>query len=1051
MQIKVLSTPEHNYESLRTYSPNIPTDGASVATNERFFAYLDSSGSGASIAVLPWSSCGKNHIPVNSPAYQQPVIKAHAQIVQDVVFDPFDMCRLYTCSSDKALKMWTIPRDGLSIDISAPTASFTLASKAPLRGIFPHRSAANLVAVRGSREVALIDTLAGKEISSIQTKDFAADMLHATWSYLGDLLLTATKDKKIKCFDLRASQTAQNTLNSHPGPRFASLHVLSEHQILSAGHSGNDRIFHVWDLRALASPSVSLAVDNSASPLCVAVDTDFQRIFQSGLAESKLRVFNASLECVAEESISVQKFSQDPVKALSLLPKTLCEHHESRLFKLTDKAAQIVSVRGEVDWGEGSSALGKAEETAKEAAKEEAKEEVAVVKDVAGGEMEDIVVNIVDSATSDSTTPTPAAEEATAEQPQLSDERGPQEMVESMVGEVVESALQGVESVEPIADTAGADAPAAVDQQQSKKMVLGGAAVMSSTQWLEGLTLPPGKVPYSPCASTAIATPAASDNTSSAGAGAAEGSVGKAEEKADGTASNRASSRVSSMQSIFRFRHLRGDEAKRENTIFQLTPDLSPLDTSLLACSATHVALPYLRGGGGPIYLGRMGKWGRVAGDAVLLNGHTHPVVDVQFSPHPYPFSDTHPHPLSLLYSGSVDNTVKLWKVGEGVEGVGGVEGVCLSTFPLPQTLRALTPHPTVTSMLAVTHTDAAVRLFDTENGAAVGCVQMEQGPGAGRGGGICNISFSFDGSSLAAAMKDRTLKIADARTASVTQSATLLAPMGVRGLRCVWATKTGSAADPVVVVGGGGSGGRFISLWDVRNLTTPCATKYLDTASGSLLPLYDEALGVVFLVGKGDTIVRGYELVNMDEVMVFDKVFDFPTSASPFAGACMLPKHALQVRDVEVTRILKLTPDSIIPISFKMPRADHRAAFFQDDLFPPVRWGGATVEDWVEGRELKSVYTDLCPADMQKLSLQPVAPPPSATMSKVESYRSSIKKEEEEKMQREQTFNKLQSLALQNAAYHVNKSGGKGKEIGGQMVKAKEEEDDDSDAGWDD
>ncbi|RYY82021.1 hypothetical protein EON63_14200 [archaeon] len=289
MEVKVLTAPEYNYESLRTYSPNIPTDGASVATNEHFFAYLDASGSGASVAVLPWSSYGKNHIPVNSPAYQQPVIKAHSQIVQDMVFDPFDPLTLYTCSTDKTLKIWGLPRDGLSIDVSAPKSTLSLTSKAPLRGIFPHRSAAHLLALRGSRELSLVDTVVGKEVSSLQTKDFTADILHATWSYLGDQLLTATKDKKIRCFDLRSSQAAQHILEGHSGPRYASLQFLSEYLFLSAGHSGNDRIFHVWDLRSLSSPSASLQVDTHPSPILVAVDTDFQRIFQSGDERSQTR------------------------------------------------------------------------------------------------------------------------------------------------------------------------------------------------------------------------------------------------------------------------------------------------------------------------------------------------------------------------------------------------------------------------------------------------------------------------------------------------------------------------------------------------------------------------------------------------------------------------------------------------------------------------------------------------------------------------------------------------------------------------------------------
>ena len=41
-------------------------------------------------------------------------------------------------------------------------------------------------------------------------------------------------------------------------------------------------------------------------------------------------------------------------------------------------------------------------------------------------------------------------------------------------------------------------------------------------------------------------------------------------------------------------------------------------------------------------------------------------------------------------------------------------------------------------------------------------------------------------------------------------------------------------------------------------------------------------------------------------------------------------------VRKVEIRRILKLTPDGVVPMKVRVPR--QRMEFFQDDLFPNTR-----------------------------------------------------------------------------------------------------------------
>lgn len=361
------------------------------------------------------------------------------------------------------------------------------------------------------------------------------------------------------------------------------------------------------------------------------------------------------------------------------------------------------------------------------------------------------------------------------------------------------------------------------------------------------------------------------------------------------------------------------------------------------------------------------------------------------------------------------------------------------------------------------------------------------------------NVSYNYDGSLLALAGKDRAVRIVDPRVGSVvlsTENTSSLAsaPAGSRtsltagsnpyigrNLRVAWcATRTGVNADPLLTVSAGSNGMRQMHLWDPRSLQAPLISKSIDNGSGQLFPLFDEAMNTVFLVGKGDTILRTYEMMFLEETTaagaggasapdspvqgsvlpgLLEKVTDFQSSIEPFAGVCMLPKRSCDVRNVEVARVLKLTSDSLIPISFKVPRADHLKSFFHDDLFPSVRSRNplATVPDWESGDTDTTVFQPLLeslqPADLPRMSESTPEPTPSSTRSKVDTFRLELKRQEEESKVREDKFAKLQNLAVQNSQYNKNLSGGTSLSPGLSAAagKAAEPEEVDSDDNWDD
>lgn len=245
--------------------------------------------------------------------------------------------------------------------------------------------------------------------------------------------------------------------------------------------------------------------------------------------------------------------------------------------------------------------------------------------------------------------------------------------------------------------------------------------------------------------------------------------------------------------------------------------------------------------------------------------------------------------------------------------------------------------------------------------------------------------------------------------------------------------------------------------------------THSIDSGAGQLYPMFDESSGLCYVVGKGDTMVRCYEVGfgggadGSAIIPTCQKSSDFQSSrGQPFAGVCMLPKSTCNVRNVEMARMLKLTNDSVVPISYVVPRAENLKAYFQDDLYLPARHfplcddsdASGQIHRWFNNEEdVVPLFKPLKPADMETVSqykanleASPAARP--ASMSKISSFQQEISNREKEAQKKEDSFNKLQQMALQRAQYHPNASGGG---HGFKVDAAPIHDDDDSDAGWSD
>ena len=320
--IVTVSKREKFYENIKDASLQEPTLGLTATTS--LFAYHSSQGGGSAIGVLPLTSTGKNHVPLVSAAYQQPLIR-YGAVVTDIQFNPFDPHQLFACSNDGSLKVFDIPVDGLVADlieplgVYRPTVTGSSSCTDPFKGLAVHPLASGIVACRGPRSISLFDvtspSLTGSSVVSTLTispdstaTTFEGDLYSLSWSYNGNLLVATSKDKRIRLLDPRQGQMVVANVPGHANVRYSTTQWLNtDHHFVSCGHgSAMEREMMLWDVRKLitidndntSTPALHEStcisrdrIDSSIGPMMPLFDPDTGLLVLAGKGDTTIRLY----------------------------------------------------------------------------------------------------------------------------------------------------------------------------------------------------------------------------------------------------------------------------------------------------------------------------------------------------------------------------------------------------------------------------------------------------------------------------------------------------------------------------------------------------------------------------------------------------------------------------------------------------------------------------------------------------------------------------------------------------------------------------------------
>ena len=356
-------------------------------------------------------------------------------------------------------------------------------------------------------------------------------------------------------------------------------------------------------------------------------------------------------------------------------------------------------------------------------------------------------------------------------------------------------------------------------------------------------------------------------------------------------------------------------------------------------------------GGGGPLVVGRHDRPGRFEdGVSPIVKGHSGAVLDMEWSP----FDD------SLLATASEDSKIKLWSIPDEWEPVSekglGKKGEDFSDSMLDleghaKKVTLIRFHPTASNTLLSSSADHTIKVWDVE-------AQQEISTFSGISNLTQDIVWDIKGDVYATSNKDKAVRLIDGRTGNE-ESKWEKAHEGSKSCKLQFLGDTGK----ILTTGASKQSGREMKVWDLKKLDKPLATEAIDTASGALMPLYDQDTQVLYLCGKGDGIVRLYEFEDKDPYVF--KLNDGFRSTTPGKGYCLVPKRGLDIMGCETARVMKITnSDGIHPLHFIVPR---KSDAFQPDIYPPAPAPKAahTCEQWVGGSSKLPLTMELDPKSM--------------------------------------------------------------------------------------
>ncbi|KAI8973262.1 hypothetical protein BDF20DRAFT_638541 [Mycotypha africana] len=437
-------------------------------------------------------------------------------------------------------------------------------------------------------------------------------------------------------------------------------------------------------------------------------------------------------------------------------------------------------------------------------------------------------------------------------------------------------------------------------------------------------------------------------------------------------------------------------------------------ECDLIQANNKFIALP-LSGPGGRIGIINAKKPGRLPAHIPCLLCNSE-VSNFKFDP----FNE------NILVTVSNDNKIRLWEIPEdGIE-EDVAEPKCVLRASNMDKIQLIEFHPNSKDVLLTTSNDLgspSIRIWDLQ-------AQKDEITLTGQHKDIIlSCAWSPDGTKIATHSKDKKVRILDARTGDVVAEGP--SHQSIRPSRLAWVN-----GQSIVSVGFGLGSSREVLLFKTQDLSRHLAKKTIDISPSLMSIHYDQDCQLLFVAGRGDRTIHPFHIMGDEQLISLPKI----EGANLQQGFAFLPKSQCNVKEIEIERFYRLSPDQIEQVGVRVPRA--RPEYFQDDIFVPTADIENPAQDaasWFKGENKQLERIPLKPEDMEPLSSAP--PPASQAQSKAkfEMGKQEVTEEQRKKEQMERMFAIAKSV-----------EGDEDEEV--QTKKAASQEDEEvADEEWDD
>uniref|UniRef100_A0A671T740 Coronin n=1 Tax=Sinocyclocheilus anshuiensis TaxID=1608454 RepID=A0A671T740_9TELE len=293
---------------------------------------------GGQIAVFELSQPGK------LPDTTLPTIQNSVNVA-DFCWDPFDTHKLVVAGDDAKIRMWQIPKGGLTETLTEPERVLRGHTE-KIYSIKFHPHASSLLASSSyDLTVRLWNLETGEEV-----KRLSGHQDQVCLSVYGKLLATVCKDGKVRLYDPRKSTLPVQEGPGPEGQRGARVVWVCDgkYLLVSGFDSRSERQLYLFSAESLASGSVASApADVSPSTLIPFYDPDTSVLILTGKGDTRVYIYEIVPE--APYFMECSSFhSSEPHKGLCFLPKAecdVCDVEVARAIRLGKTTIEPVAFR----------------------------------------------------------------------------------------------------------------------------------------------------------------------------------------------------------------------------------------------------------------------------------------------------------------------------------------------------------------------------------------------------------------------------------------------------------------------------------------------------------------------------------------------------------------------------------------------------------------------------------------------------------------------------------------------------------------------------------